>query len=83
MQAQLISSNLVSQKTLQDLERHNWLQYSLINTKESWLTFQGKTLELTGSLVSNNGDVLKDAIVQGIGISVLPEFYCRKSAIER
>jgi len=68
-------------KTLQDLERHNWLQYSLINTKENWLTSHKKTLELSGSLVSNNGDVLKDAIIQGIGISVLPEFIVKKSLL--
>jgi len=69
-------------KKLQDLERHNWLQYSLINSKESWRNVNGKTLELSGSLISNNGDVLKDAIVQGIGISLLPKFIVEKAILE-
>ena len=60
--------------TLSALAGHNWLQYSLVNTKEAWRIVDGKPLNLSGSLVSNNGDVLKDAMIRGLGITLLPKF---------
>lgn len=61
-------------QSLLDLSTHNWLQYSLGSVKEQWRIVGNRPLVLSGSLTSNNGDVLKDAIVQGIGISLLPKF---------
>ncbi|MCJ8337897.1 MAG: LysR substrate-binding domain-containing protein [Pseudomonadales bacterium] len=61
-------------KTLSDLSQHNWLDYSLSKSREEWRYIDGKAIEVSGSLSTNNGDVLKDAVIEGMGISLLPEF---------
>jgi DNA-binding transcriptional LysR family regulator len=53
------------------------LHYSLLSTNEEWqFTNQGNNhnIEVSGSLSANNGDVLKDAAIAGIGIALLPTF---------
>lgn len=61
----------------EDLKEHNCLQYNLLNSKEEWnLTEDGhsKNIGVTGSLSTNNGEVLKQAVIQGVGIALLPRF---------
>jgi len=60
-----------------DLLHHDCLHYNLIPEREEW-TFRGadgeQTLAITGSFCSNNGDVLAEAAIQGLGITLLPDF---------
>jgi DNA-binding transcriptional LysR family regulator len=61
----------------QDLLHHDCLHYNLISEREEW-TFVGddgeQTLAIKGSFCSNNGDVLAEAAMQGLGITLLPDF---------
>lgn len=61
----------------EDLLHHDCLHYSLISEREEW-TFLGddgeQTLAIKGSFCSNNGDVLSEAAIQGLGITLLPSF---------
>jgi DNA-binding transcriptional LysR family regulator len=60
-----------------DLLQHDCLHYNLIPEREEW-TFHGddgeQTLAIRGSFCSNNGDVLAEAAMQGLGITLLPDF---------
>ncbi|MDJ0805256.1 MAG: LysR family transcriptional regulator [Gammaproteobacteria bacterium] len=60
-----------------DLLQHDCLHYSLISEREEWtfLDQDGEqTLAIKGSFCSNNGDVLAEAAMQGMGITMLPSF---------
>jgi DNA-binding transcriptional LysR family regulator len=61
----------------EDLLHHDCLHYSLISEREEW-TFLGDdgetTLAVKGNFCSNNGDVLAEAAMQGLGITLLPNF---------
>lgn len=61
----------------EDLLHHDCLHYNLIPEREEW-TFLGEegeqTLAIKGSFCSNNGDVLAEAAMQGLGITLLPDF---------
>ena len=60
-----------------DLARHNCLLYSLLSTREDWGFATGTeagNVEVSGSLSTNNGDVLKEAAIQGLGIVMMPTF---------
>ncbi len=63
-----------------DLAGHDCLHYSNIALKEEWAfgTAGGgnasETVEVTGPLCANNGDLLRKAAVGGMGICALPEF---------
>jgi len=61
----------------EDLLHHDCLHYNLISEREEW-TFRGddgeQTLGIKGSFCSNNGDVLAEAAMQGLGIALLPNF---------
>ena len=70
-------------KTLSDLSQHNWLDYSLTSSREEWRYINGKAIEVSGSLSTNNGDVLKDAVIEGMGISLLPEFIVAQGLKQR
>ena len=64
-----------------DLVVHACLHYSNINLKEEWVFAVGtrvvqglQTVEVTGPLCANNGDLLRRVAVGGMGICALPEF---------
>jgi DNA-binding transcriptional LysR family regulator len=61
----------------EDLLHHDCLHYNLISEREEW-TFRGDdgetTLAIKGNFCSNNGDVLAEAAMQGLGIALLPNF---------
>ncbi len=62
----------------EDLSRHNCLNYSLLSTRDNWSFAMGdatRDIEITGTLSTNNGDVLKEATLQGIGITMIPRFF--------
>jgi len=61
----------------EDLLQHDCLHYNLISEREEW-SFRGddseRTLAIRGRFCSNNGDVLAQAAVAGLGITLLPDF---------
>lgn len=64
-------------KIPEDLLQHDCLHYNLISEREEW-TFRGddgeRSLAIRGRFCSNNGDVLAEAAVEGLGIALLPDF---------
>ncbi len=60
-----------------DLLQHDCLHYSVISEREEW-TFKGteveETVAIRGVFCSNNGEVLAEAAIQGLGITLLPDF---------
>lgn len=69
----------------EDLLAHNCLRYSLISPKFGWI-FQEKgierNVEVSGTLTCNNGNALKDAAIEGVGIIQSPTFIV-SDAIEK
>ncbi|AIR01557.1 LysR family transcriptional regulator [Pluralibacter gergoviae] len=56
-----------------DLQHHRCLRYSLLSTRYEW-EFAEKSLtpDTCVPLAANNGDVLREAAIQGLGIAMLP-----------
>jgi DNA-binding transcriptional LysR family regulator len=60
-----------------ELARHNCLHYNLVSTREEWGFLKddkSNDVAISGSLSTNNGEILKAAAIQDIGITVLPTF---------
>jgi len=60
-----------------DLAAHNCLHYNHISMKEEWSYLKAgkmRKFDVTGSLSTNNGEVLRDAAIEGIGLTLLPTF---------
>lgn len=60
-----------------DLLKHDCLHYNVISEREEWSFIDEageQTLTVRGMFCSNNGDVLVDAAIQGLGIALLPDF---------
>lgn len=60
-----------------DLRHHSCLHYGQLTVEDQW-TLTGpdgeQTVSVSGVLCSNNGEVLRDAAVHGLGIALLPTF---------
>ncbi|OIQ98366.1 HTH-type transcriptional regulator DmlR [mine drainage metagenome] len=61
-----------------DLARHRCLCYSNLTSPDEW-TFQAadgsrSTVKVRGRVRANNGDVLRQAAISGLGVTVLPTF---------
>ncbi len=65
-------------QTPQDLEQHHCLHYTNVSQREAWTFFDTQGAEhkalIKGRLSVNNGEVLKQAALNGFGIVVLPDF---------
>ena len=64
-------------KKPEELARHECLHYSLLSTREDWSFSTGEEshdIDITGPLSTNNGDVLAEAAIQGLGITMMPTF---------
>ena len=64
-------------KVPEDLLNHNCLRYSLINPKLGWVGQENgveRSVDVSGTLTSNNGNALKEAAIEGIGILQSPMF---------
>jgi len=61
-----------------ELTQHDCLAYGHIATDNQWTLIQADGDEhkvtASGTLCANNGEVLRDAAVQGLGITLLPRF---------
>jgi DNA-binding transcriptional LysR family regulator len=69
----------------EDLLQHDCLHYSVISKREEW-SFGGSNREesilIKGSYCANNGDVLAEAAIQGLGITLLPDFIIHEALAE-
>ncbi len=57
------------------LAKHDCLHYSLLSARVEWGFLQrdeARDIEINGSLSTNNGEVLMEAAIQGVGITMLP-----------
>ena len=64
-------------KNPSDLSAHNCLHYNHISMKEEWSYLKAGKMhqfDVTGTLSTNNGEVLRDAAIAGIGLTLLPTF---------
>ncbi|MGK7942898.1 MAG: LysR substrate-binding domain-containing protein [Microcystaceae cyanobacterium] len=64
-------------QTLEDLKHHSCLHYGYLTSGCQWTLIeqgQEKNVTIDGVFCSNNGEVLRDAAVKGLGIIVLPTF---------
>jgi DNA-binding transcriptional LysR family regulator len=60
-----------------DLRQHSCLHYGQLAVDDQWtlLSVMGEhTVSVSGALCSNNGEVLRDAAISGLGITLLPRF---------
>lgn len=60
-----------------ELRHHSCLHYGQLAVETEWtlIGVEGEqTISVTGVLCSNNGEVLRDAAVRGLGITLLPMF---------
>ncbi len=68
-----------------ELSSHSCLHYGQIAGKNRW-TLSGpegeRTVAVQGVLCSNNGEVLREAAIRGLGIALLPQFIV-ESALEQ
>jgi len=61
----------------EELHHHSCLHYGQLAVEDQWTFISSdgeQTISVTGALCSNNGEVLKDAAVRGLGITLLPTF---------
>lgn len=62
---------------IQDLKNHSCLHYGYLSSGYQWQLIDEQKHEqvsVEGALCSNNGEVLRDAAIQGLGIVMLPKF---------
>ncbi len=60
-----------------ELNHHSCLHYGQLAVENQWILTGADgeyTVSVNGVLCSNNGEVLKDAAVRGLGITLLPRF---------
>lgn len=75
--------------SLDDLAKHHCLCYTNAPVSQTWsfrapaTAAKPRTLSPAGVLASNNGEVLRDAAVRGLGIAVLPAFVIARDLMER
>ncbi|MBP2315809.1 LysR family transcriptional regulator [Azospirillum soli] len=66
-------------QTPEELSNHNCLIYTNVPTAEQWqfrVGDQTRNVRVSGSLRANNGDLLREAAIAGVGIIVMPTFLC-------
>ncbi|MDJ0588520.1 MAG: LysR family transcriptional regulator [Pleurocapsa sp. MO_226.B13] len=64
----------------QELTQHSCLHYGHLVAGNQWLLLNREReyqVNVKGVLCSNNGEILKDACVRGLGITLLPSFIIR------
>lgn len=69
-------------KSVQDLGDHSCLAYGELAGRHEWI-LEGmngeRKVPVSGTMCSNNGEVLRDAAIRGLGIVLLPQFIVQKS----
>lgn len=57
-----------------DLGNHDCLHYNLISERQEWFFPGSDNVMINGKFCSNNGEVLAQAAIDGLGIAYLPDF---------
>ncbi len=69
-----------------DLRQYSCLHYGYLSTNNQWKLTDAagteQTVTISGALCSNNGEVLRDAALQGLGIALLPTFLIEQPLAE-
>ncbi|MBI4183934.1 MAG: LysR family transcriptional regulator [Proteobacteria bacterium] len=63
----------------EDLKAHNCLGYAYFSSGDEWRFRVGGrmlTVRIAGNFRANNGEVLREAAVRGLGLALLPTFIC-------
>ncbi|MEM1253573.1 MAG: LysR family transcriptional regulator [Cyanobacteria bacterium P01_H01_bin.21] len=69
-------------KSAQDLSQHSCLAYGELASRNEWVLAgpdNDVRVTVNGTMCSNNGEVLRDAAIQGLGIVLLPQFIVQQS----
>jgi DNA-binding transcriptional LysR family regulator len=69
----------------EDLLQHDCLHYSVISEREEWCfggSIREESILVKGRYCANNGDVLAEAAIQGLGITLLPDFIIHEALAE-
>lgn len=65
-------------QTPEALSHHNCLTYTNVSLREGWLFYDQtgaeRRVQVRGQFCANNGEVLRDAAIAGMGIVCLPDF---------
>jgi DNA-binding transcriptional LysR family regulator len=64
-------------KTPDDLLGHNCLSYSYMSVQDQWQFAIGgmqRSVAVDGNLRANNGDAIRQAVLAGLGVAILPAF---------
>ena len=65
-------------QTPESLSHHNCLTYTNVSLREGWLFYDQsgaeRRVQVRGQFCANNGEVLRDAAIAGLGIVCLPDF---------
>ena len=69
-------------QTPRDLANHDCLHYNLISEREEWTFPDTESVFINGTFCSNNGEVLAQAAIDGLGITLLPEFIVEEALAE-
>ncbi len=67
-------------RTPRELKGHNCLRYNNLSLREEWSFSEDDepySVSVAGTLCANNGELLREAAIQGVGIAALPEFIVR------
>jgi DNA-binding transcriptional LysR family regulator len=64
-------------RTPDDLAAHNCLSYAYVSDADQWQFIDGegtRAVSVRGNLRANNGDAIRQALLAGLGVAVLPAF---------
>lgn len=66
-------------RSVDDLNSHKLLRYSVMAAGNYWRVIsksgEERLIRANGPLAANNGDVLKNAAINGVGLAILPSFF--------
>ena len=65
-------------QTPAELAQHQCLHYTNVSHREGWMFYDqagnASNVQIRGQLCANNGEVLKQAAIAGMGVALLPDF---------
>lgn len=64
-------------RTPDDLAGHNCLSYAYVSDTDQWQFIDGegtRSISVRGNLRANNGDAIRQALLAGLGVAILPSF---------
>lgn len=69
-----------------DLSNHNCVFYPTGGRRDAWKYHEGtqvKSIAVAGNFKANNNEMVRDAVLGGIGIGLLPDFCCHPYLAEK